>query len=85
MRVPKVYPIDSRSVKEGPALIDLDFRESGLTLKVSSTRIADILEEVGKIVMDPGRSDILVRVRGNRVLEEEDINQLNGDAYKLIV
>jgi hypothetical protein len=33
---------------------------------------------VGKIVMDQGRSDILVRIRGNRVLEEEDINQLKA-------
>jgi hypothetical protein len=34
---------------------------------------------------ETGRSDFSVRLRGNTVLDEEDINQSNGKTYELIV
>jgi hypothetical protein len=65
--------------------IDLGFGEAAVTLKMTSTRTAEILEEVGEILTETGSSDLLVRLRRNEELDAEDIRQLNGDAYELIV
>ena len=40
---------------------------------------------MGNILMETGNFDFLVRLRRNLVLDALDINQLNGEAYELIV
>ena len=53
--------------------------------EIDDTSIAEILEAVGDILKESSSFDFLVRLRSNMVLDAEDINQLNGDAYELIV
>ena len=65
--------------------IDVDSDEVRATLKLSSTMIAEILEAVSEILTETGSSDFLARLRCNEELHAEDIRQLNGDAYELIV
>jgi hypothetical protein len=64
--------------------IDLSYRDAGFSLKMTSTRIAEMLNEVGDDLAEMGISDLLVRLRRNLELHAEDIRQLNGSAYELI-
>jgi hypothetical protein len=65
--------------------IDVGFRDSGLRLNLTRTGITEMLDLVGNILMETGSSDFLVRLRRNLVFDALDINQLNGEAYELIV
>ena len=65
--------------------IDVPLRESGLRLKLTRSEIAEMLDAVGDILMETGSFDFLVRLRRNLVLDSLDTNQLNGEAYELIV
>jgi hypothetical protein len=65
--------------------IKLGFEEARATLKLSNAMIGEILEAVSEILTETGSSDLLLRLRRDEELDEEDIRQLNGDAYELIV
>ena len=65
--------------------IDVGFRGTGLRLKLTSTKITELLDSVGNILMETGSFDFLVRLRRNLVLDPLDTNQLNDEAYELIV
>jgi hypothetical protein len=65
--------------------IKLVFGEARAALKLNSTVIAEMLEAVSEILTEKGNSDLLVRLRRNEELDGEDIRQLNGDAYELVV
>ena len=65
--------------------IDLEYGGTPVTLKLDSTWIIEVLEAVSEVFSETGSSDLLVRLRRNEKLDSEDISQLNGDAYELIV
>jgi hypothetical protein len=65
--------------------IDLDYGDSPIRLKLSRTRIAEMLEAVSEILTATGSSDVLGRLRRNEELDEADIRLLNGDSYELVV
>ena len=65
--------------------IDLEYGGTPVTLKLDKLWIAEVLEAVSPILGETGSSDLLVRLRRNEKLDSEDISQLNGDAYELIV
>ena len=65
--------------------IDLEYGGTPVTLKLDSTWIAEVLEAVSDILTETGSSDALGCLRRGEKLDAEDIRQLNGDAYELIV
>ena len=87
----KVAPVHAMSLhvlllglKPGDCL-QLAFREASVTLKLNSTKLAEILEAMSESLTETGSSDLLGRLRRNEDFDVEDIRQLNGDAYELIV
>ena len=65
--------------------LDLDYGGTPVRLKLDSTKLADILESASEILTETGSSDVLGRLRRGENLSAENICQLNGDAYELMV
>ena len=65
--------------------IDLDYGDTPIRLKLSSKRIAEMLEAASEILNETGTSNVVNRLRSSEDLDEADIRLLNGDAYELIV
>ena len=66
--------------------IDLDYGGTPARLKLDSAKLAAILESVSEFLTETGSScDMLGRLRRSEELDAEDIRQLNGDAYELVV
>ena len=65
--------------------IDLDYGDTPVRLNLDSTKLADILDAVSEILTETGSYDVLGHLRRSEELDEEDIRQLNGDAYELVV